>query len=96
MPSVQRAQENCRCYASDTRQSRIQRLMKTDEAGVRRLRRLSRLVEAICGMYSRVGKRLRRDRSFVSRVARGVRQSEEVERELLAEVDRIERQEFGQ
>lgn len=60
------------------------------------LRRIHRLVRAFCGLYARVASRLKRDRSYVSRVARGERRSEEVERALLAELDRIQREELGQ
>jgi hypothetical protein len=62
--------------------------------GSQRRAKLSRLhsyVQTICGMYSRVARRLRVDRSFVSRVARGERRSPEVESALLAELERAER-----
>ncbi len=61
-----------------------------------RLRRIHRLVGAFCGLYSRVASRLKRDRSYVSRVARGERRSQEVEHALLSEFDRIQREELGQ
>ena len=60
------------------------------ESNRNRLERLNRLIETVCGIYSRVGNRLRRDRSYVSRVARGERRSPEVESALLTEFDRIE------
>ncbi len=42
------------------------------------------------GIYSRVARRLGVDRSYVSRVARGERRSEEVEKALRAELRRVE------
>ncbi len=43
------------------------------------------------GLYARVARKLGVDRSYVSRVARGERQSPEVEAALAAELKRIER-----
>lgn len=58
----------------------------------KRLARLHRLVQGLCGLYSRVGNRLNVDRSYVSRVARGERHSEKIERALLSEFERIEQE----
>ena len=69
--------------------------MKRDIPPVQ-LRRIHRLVGAFCGLYARIASRLKRDRSFVSRVARGERRSEEVERALVTELDRIDREELRQ
>ncbi|HET9182099.1 MAG TPA: hypothetical protein VFP59_08200 [Candidatus Angelobacter sp.] len=55
-----------------------------------KLKRLNALVETLCGIYTRVARRLAVDRSFVSRVARGERRSKTVESELLAEYERVE------
>lgn len=55
-----------------------------------KLRRLNALVESLCGVYTRVARRLGVDRSFVSRVARGERRSAAVEVELLAEYERVD------
>ena len=43
------------------------------------------------GVYSRVARQLKMDRSFVSRVANGKRRSAEVEAALRQEIARIER-----
>ncbi len=51
---------------------------------------INRYIQSVCGLYSRVARKLRVDRSFVSRVARGERQSEEVEEALIAEFKRAE------
>lgn len=48
-----------------------------------------RYVQSLCGLYSRVARQLKVDRSYVSRVARGERHSLEVERALTTEFDRI-------
>jgi hypothetical protein len=50
---------------------------------------LNRYVQSLCGLYSRIARQLNLDRSYVSRVARGERHSEEVERALSSEFTRI-------
>jgi transcriptional regulator with XRE-family HTH domain len=50
---------------------------------------LHRYVESICGLYSRTARKLGVDRSYVSRVARGERHSEEIEQALSNEFTRI-------
>lgn len=50
---------------------------------------VNRYVQSLCGLYSRVARQLKVDRSYVSRVARGERHSETVERALTTEFDRI-------
>ena len=50
---------------------------------------VNRYVQSLCGLYSRVARQLKLDRSYVSRVARGERHSLEVERALTTEFDRI-------
>src|ERR1700722_3200661 len=51
--------------------------------------RVRKAVELFRGLYARVGQKLRLDPSFVSRVARGERKSEAVERELNKEFRRV-------
>jgi len=53
-----------------------------------KLTKLNGLVEALCGIYSRVARRLGVHRTFVSRVARGDRRSETVEDALVDEYDK--------
>jgi len=43
------------------------------------------------GLYSRVGRQLGVDPSYVSRVAHGKRHSQKIERKLKAEIARIEK-----
>lgn len=50
---------------------------------------LNHYVQSLCGLYSRVARQLKVDRSYVSRVARGERRSEPIERALSTEFDRI-------
>lgn len=50
---------------------------------------LNRYVQSLCGLYSRIARQLNVDRSYVSRVARGERHSEEIERALSSEFSRI-------
>lgn len=59
--------------------------MKTERAENTQVKKLSRLVDALCGIYTRVAQRLGVHRTFVSRVARGERKSEAVEAALAAE-----------
>lgn len=54
-----------------------------------KLKRLNRLVDTVCGIYSRVAQRLGVHRSYVSRVAKGERRSEPVERALVEEYKRV-------
>jgi hypothetical protein len=60
-----------------------------DREGRVRLKRLHKLVESVCGLYSRVARQLRVSPSFVSRVARGERRSEPVEAALLKQLSQI-------
>jgi len=50
---------------------------------------VNRYVQSLCGLYSRVARQLRVDRSYVSRVARGERHSDVVESAISSEFDRI-------
>ncbi len=63
---------------------------KQESVSRAKLARLHRLIQTVCGIYSRVASRLRLNRSYVSRVARGERRSEQVERALISEFERIE------
>ena len=67
------------------------RMTNMDETQVARdkMSVVNRYVQALCGLYSRIARQLQVDRSYVSRVARGERHSEEVERALTTEFDRI-------
>ena len=58
--------------------------MKAQRAATQ-VRRLHEFVQSVCGLYSRVARRLGISPSFVSRVARGERQSPVVEEALLDE-----------
>jgi DNA-binding transcriptional regulator YdaS (Cro superfamily) len=59
-----------------------------EELSKAKVTKLNRLIETVCGIYSRVARRLGVHRTFVSRVARGERQSEAVEKALVAEFER--------
>ena len=61
-----------------------------EQSSTAKLKKLNALVESVCGIYTRVVRRLGVHRSFVSRVARGERRSEPVEDSLLAELKRVE------
>ncbi|MGC2109023.1 MAG: hypothetical protein WA655_05860 [Candidatus Korobacteraceae bacterium] len=51
--------------------------------------RLNRYIQSLCGLYSRIARRLNVDRSYVSRVARGERRSAEIENALTTEFTKI-------
>ena len=53
-----------------------------------KLQKRKHYVEALCGIYSRIARRLGVDRTYVSRVARGERHSSDVEAALIQEFDR--------
>ena len=50
---------------------------------------INHYVQSLCGLYSRIARQLQVDRSYVSRVARGERRSEPIERALVTEFERI-------
>jgi transcriptional regulator with XRE-family HTH domain len=50
-----------------------------------KLEKLRRYVDNLCGIYSRVARRLGVDRTYVSRVAKGERRSTEVEKALIGD-----------
>lgn len=60
----------------------------------RKIAKLNQLVESLCGIYARVARRLGVHRTYVSRVARGERESETIEKALAAEYERISRTEL--
>jgi transcriptional regulator with XRE-family HTH domain len=55
-----------------------------------KVRRIHQYIQSLCGMYSRVARKLGVDRSYVSRVASGERNSEQVEVALTREFERID------
>ena len=63
---------------------------KQSQSSSTKLKRLNNLVESLCGLYTRVARRLGVHRSYVSRVARGERRSEPIEGALLEEYKRVE------
>lgn len=69
--------------------------MKQHEDGIR-LRKLQHLIESVCGIYSRIARRLGVDRTYVSRVAKGERHSPEIEAALVREFEeRVEKKSDG-
>ncbi|HKD83995.1 MAG TPA: hypothetical protein VKB58_04540 [Terriglobales bacterium] len=69
-------------------ESRIGIVME-DQDSLRKVSLLNRYVQSLCGLYSRVARQLNVDRSYVSRVARGERRSEQIEQALSSEFTRI-------
>jgi len=62
------------------------------EETAKKLTRLQRLIDNLCGIYSRVANLLGVHRTFVSRVARGERQSAPVEKALVEEYEKMKKQ----
>jgi len=61
----------------------------------RKISLVNRYVQSLCGLYSRIARQLKVDRSYVSRVARGERRSELVEAAIVNEFDRVVAEEKG-
>lgn len=64
--------------------------MTEEQSPASKIAGLSRLIDSVCGIYSRVARRLGVHRTYVSRVAHGERHSPVVENALLAEYERIQ------
>jgi DNA-binding transcriptional regulator YdaS (Cro superfamily) len=62
-----------------------------EETSKAKIVKLQGLIDAVCGIYSRVARRLGVHRTFVSRVARGERNSAPVENALVDEFERVKR-----
>jgi DNA-binding transcriptional regulator YdaS (Cro superfamily) len=60
-----------------------------------KITRLSRLIDSVCGTYSRIARRLGVHRTYVSRVANGERRSPLVESALISEYERIQKSGTG-
>ena len=56
-----------------------------------KLQKLKHYIESLCGIYSRIARRLGVDRTYVSRVAKGERRSPNVEAALIEEFDRSQK-----
>jgi transcriptional regulator with XRE-family HTH domain len=52
--------------------------------------KINRYIQTLCGIYSRVARKLGVDRSYVSRVAKGERNSPEIEDALISEFKHIQ------
>jgi transcriptional regulator with XRE-family HTH domain len=61
-------------------------IVKKNEAA--KLQKLQHYIQSLCGIYSRIARRLGVDRTYVSRVAKGERRSPKVETALIQEFDR--------
>jgi len=59
-----------------------------------KLQKMKHYIDSLCGIYSRIARRMGVDRTYVSRVARGERRSPEIEEALIQEFDRSQ-QEIG-
>jgi hypothetical protein len=56
-----------------------------------KLQKLQHYIDSLCGIYSRIARRLGVDRTYVSRVARQERRSPEIESALIQEFDRTQK-----
>jgi hypothetical protein len=59
---------------------------------IAKLQKMKHYIESLCGIYSRIARRLGVDRTYVSRVAKGERRSPEIEAALVQEFDRSQKQ----
>jgi len=57
-----------------------------------KLQKMKHYIDSLCGIYSRIARRLGVDRTYVSKVAKGERHSPEVELALIREFDRTQDQ----
>jgi len=57
------------------------------------LQKLRHYIESLCGIYSRVARRMGVDRTYVSRVAKGERRSPDIEAALIRDFKRTQAQE---
>jgi len=64
--------------------------MAPDSQAVK-VHKLKHYIESLCGVYSRIARRLGVDRTYVSRVAKGERHSPNVEAALAQEFDRTQK-----
>ena len=55
-----------------------------------KLLKMKHYIDCLCGVYSRIARRLGVDRTYVSKVAKGERHSPEIEVALTQEFDRVE------
>jgi transcriptional regulator with XRE-family HTH domain len=55
-----------------------------------KLQKLKHYIDSLCGVYSRIARRLGVDRTYVSRVVKGERRSPDVEAALIREFDRTQ------
>ena len=62
----------------------------TDENRRNLVVKINEHIKSVCGLYTRVARKLGLDRSFVSRVARGERKSPEVEATLISEFEQAQ------
>lgn len=60
-----------------------------------KLQKLRDYIQLLCGLYSRIARRLGVDRTYVSKVANGKRHSEEIEAALIQEFDRRQEKSGG-
>ena len=56
-----------------------------------KLQQLKHYIKALCGLYSRIARRLGVDRTYVSRVAKGERRSPDIEAALIQEFDQTKK-----
>ncbi len=56
-----------------------------------KIAKLTALIDSLCGIYSRIARRLGVHRTYVSRVAHGERRSPQVENALISEYERAQK-----
>lgn len=69
--------------------------MKTKDVDLLQLARVTKCVEYFGNLYSRIARRFGVDRSFVCRVARGSRRSVRIEKGLIGDFERFQKELMG-
>jgi len=74
----------------DTNEDVLALMMANNDQGIK-LQKIKHYIDSLCGIYSRIARRLGVDRTYVSRVANGKRRSPEIERALVEEFERSQK-----
>jgi hypothetical protein len=78
------------CMEGCSRNRIVHGAMRQNDTNTKLLR-IKRYIESLCGLYSRIARRHGVDRTYVSRVAKGERQSPEIAAALIEEFEEIDK-----
>jgi transcriptional regulator with XRE-family HTH domain len=80
----------CQCASKHWSLVPMKAAMTQKLGATAKLQKLKRYIDSLCGIYSRIARRLGVDRTYVSKVAKGKRRSPEIETALIREFDRTQ------